>query len=45
MMHQAEHKHGLLVRIETASAVTGISFKMSTGNIDSGTFTLYGLGK
>ena len=32
-------------QIKTASAVTGISFKMSTGNIDSGTFTLYGIGK
>ena len=32
-------------QIKTASAVTGISFKMSSGNIDSGTFTLYGLGK
>ena len=31
--------------IATAAAVTGISFKMSSGNIDSGTFTLYGLGK
>ena len=31
--------------IETASAVTGISFKMSTGNIDSGSFKLYGLSK
>jgi len=32
-------------QIKTASTVTGISFKMSTGNIDSGTFTLYGIGK
>ena len=31
--------------IATASAVTGISFAMSSGNIDSGTFCLYGLGK
>ena len=31
--------------IETTSAVTGISFKMSTGNIDSGSFKLYGLSK
>lgn len=32
-------------QIKTASAITGVSFKMSSGNIDSGTFCLYGLGK
>ena len=32
------------VIVET-SAITGVSFKMSSGNIDSGTFTMYGLVK
>ncbi len=30
-------------KLETTSAVDGIQFKMSTGNIDAGTFILYGL--
>ena len=32
------------VIVET-SAITGVSFKMSSGNIDSGTFTMYGIVK
>ena len=27
----------------TTSAITGIQFKMSSGNIDSGTITMYGV--
>ena len=29
--------------INTTSAIDGIQFKMTTGNIDSGTFKLYGV--